>query len=121
MVRTIRQPHAGGRRAMSEPDALLERIQSFNRARGGGVVVHDGRGPQPETGPNGRRSYSIADIQALRSVLDETAKTGRRYQRHRRLGEHLQVIAVVNFKGGSGKTTTAAHFAQHLALQGYRV
>jgi hypothetical protein len=24
---------------MSEPDALLERIQSFNRARGGGVVV----------------------------------------------------------------------------------
>ena len=24
---------------MSEPDALLERIQSFNRTRGGGVVV----------------------------------------------------------------------------------
>jgi chromosome partitioning protein len=36
-------------------------------------------------------------------------------------GEHLQVISVANFKGGSGKTTTAAHLAQYLALQGYRV
>src|SRR5829696_8010292 len=44
MVRTIRQPHAGGRRAMSEPDVLLERIQSFNRARGGGVVQKAARG-----------------------------------------------------------------------------
>ncbi len=81
----------------------------------------DGKGPPPEIRPNGRRSYSIEDIQALRTVLDETAKTGRRYQRHRRDGEHLQVITVANFKGGSGKTTTAAHLAQHLALQGYRV
>ena len=36
-------------------------------------------------------------------------------------GDHLQVIAVINFKGGSGKTTTAAHLAQNLALDGYRV
>ncbi|RWX58643.1 plasmid partitioning protein RepA, partial [Mesorhizobium sp. M2A.F.Ca.ET.039.01.1.1] len=40
---------------------------------------------------------------------------------HRRRGEKLQVVAVVNFKGGSGKTTTAAHLAQHLALTGHRV
>ena len=31
------------------------------------------------------------------------------------------MISVVNFKGGSGKTTTAAHLAQHLALTGHRV
>ncbi len=31
------------------------------------------------------------------------------------------MITVVNFKGGSGKTTTATHLAQHLALRGYRV
>ena len=36
-------------------------------------------------------------------------------------GERLQVIAVTNFKGGSGKTTTSAHLAQYLALHGYRV
>ena len=35
----------------------------------------------------------------------------------RRGDEHCQVMAVVNFKGGSGKTTTAAHLAQYLALQ----
>ncbi len=39
----------------------------------------------------------------------------------RRAGDHLQVIAVINFKGGSGKTTTAAHLAQKAALDGYRV
>ena len=35
--------------------------------------------------------------------------------------EHLQVLAVANFKGGSGKTTTSAHLAQYLALHGYKV
>ena len=39
----------------------------------------------------------------------------------RRAGDHLQVVTVINFKGGSGKTTTAAHLAQRLALTGYRV
>ncbi|MEM9148818.1 MAG: plasmid partitioning protein RepA, partial [Pseudomonadota bacterium] len=43
------------------------------------------------------------------------------YLPRRRGAEHLQVIAVVNFKGGSGKTTTAAHLAQKAALEGYRV
>ncbi|WP_456304788.1 nucleotide-binding protein, partial [Acetobacter fabarum] len=39
----------------------------------------------------------------------------------RTAAEELQVIAVVNFKGGSGKTTSAAHLAQGLALDGLRV
>lgn len=81
----------------------------------------EGRGPQPETTVNGRRSYSIEDVQALRAYLDESGKADRRYLPYRRDDEHLQVITVVNFKGGSGKTTTAAHLAQHLALHGYRV
>jgi chromosome partitioning protein len=33
----------------------------------------------------------------------------------------LQVIAVTNFKGGSGKTTTSVHLAEYLTLRGYRV
>jgi chromosome partitioning protein len=81
----------------------------------------EGRGPQPETTANGRRSYSIDNIQALRAYLDESGKAERRYLPHRRGEEHLQVLAVVNFKGGSGKTTTAAHLSQYLALRGYRV
>ena len=39
----------------------------------------------------------------------------------RQEGERLQILAITNFKGGSGKTTTAAHLSQYLALHGYRV
>ena len=81
----------------------------------------DGKGPQPQIGPGGRRSYSIDTIQALREYLEVSGKGDRRYLPKRTGGEHLQVITVVNFKGGSGKTTTAAHLAQFLALNGYRV
>nr|WP_267902362.1 plasmid partitioning protein RepA [Sinorhizobium meliloti] len=45
----------------------------------------------------------------------------RYYLPKRRQGEALQVVSAVNFKGGSGKTTTAAHLAQYLALTGHRV
>jgi chromosome partitioning protein len=81
----------------------------------------EGKGPQPEVGAGGRRIYSLDDVQALRAFLDENGKATRRYLPNRKEGEHLQVIGVVNFKGGSGKTTTAAHLAQHFALQGFRV
>ena len=79
-----------------------------------------GKGPQPAIGERGRRSYSLEQINELRRVLDESSK-GKRYQQSRLTDEHCQVMAVVNFKGGSGKTTTAAHLAQYLALHGYRV
>ncbi|ACL60701.1 plasmid partitioning protein RepA [Methylobacterium nodulans] len=79
-----------------------------------------GKGPEPEVGPGGRRSYTLDQINALRHLLDEGPKS-KRYVPHRSGSEHCQVLAVVNFKGGSGKTTTAAHLAQYLALKGYRV
>ncbi|WP_172831076.1 plasmid partitioning protein RepA [Rhizobium leucaenae] len=82
-----------------------------------------GEGPQPETTSNGRRLYTLADINQIRRILAQSTR-GREsieFVPHRRPGEHLQVLAVTNFKGGSGKTTTSAHLAQHLALQGYRV
>ncbi|MEA5162745.1 plasmid partitioning protein RepA [Cereibacter johrii] len=81
----------------------------------------EGRGPQPETGPGGRRLYRSDDIMELRKLLEKRAKTPGTYLPGRREGDHLQVITVINFKGGSGKTTTAAHLAQKLALDGYRV
>jgi len=81
----------------------------------------EGRGPTPETGPGGRRFYSPDDIQALRELLEEGAKTPGTYMPGRREGDHLQVICVINFKGGSGKTTTSAHLAQKCALDGYKV
>ncbi|WP_165225834.1 plasmid partitioning protein RepA [Affinirhizobium pseudoryzae] len=82
----------------------------------------DGRGPAPQTSASGRRSYTAAQMLELRQYLDTHGRSdSRMYVPHRRNGEKLQVVAVVNFKGGSGKTTTAAHLAQYLALTGHRV
>src|SRR6188472_967400 len=81
----------------------------------------EGRGPSPEIRAGGRRLYSAADVQALRADLEARAKAPGTYLPGRRAGDRLQVIAVINFKGGSGKTTTAAHLAQKAALDGYRV
>lgn len=82
-----------------------------------------GEGPMPDTSSNGRRLYTLAQINEIRHVMAGQTRGRESVELlpHRRPGEHLQVIAVTNFKGGSGKTTTSAHLAQHLALQGYRV
>ncbi|MEM9580859.1 MAG: plasmid partitioning protein RepA [Pseudomonadota bacterium] len=81
----------------------------------------EGKGPSPEVRTGGRRHYTPQDILALRHLLEAGAKTPGTYLPGRQPGDHLQVIAVINFKGGSGKTTTAAHLAQKAALDGYRV
>jgi chromosome partitioning protein len=81
----------------------------------------EGKGPSPETRGGGRRYYSPSDIQELRELLEQGAKAPGTYLPGRREGDHLQVITVINFKGGSGKTTTAAHLAQKAALDGYKV
>lgn len=78
-----------------------------------------GHGPEPEIGTGGRRSYSLSQVNALRTYLSTSDR--RSYEPHRTEAEALQVLAVTNFKGGSGKTTTAAHLTQYLALRGYRV
>lgn len=82
----------------------------------------EGKGPVPEVTGSGRRSYTAEQMLELRQYLDKHGRSDfKRYVPHRRAGEALQVISVVNFKGGSGKTTTTAHLAQYLALTGHRV
>lgn len=72
-----------------------------------------GKADEPFVTPTGRRYYTAEHMEQLRQVLDRSPK--------RRPGDKLQIISVVNFKGGSGKTTTAVHLTQFLALRGYRV
>ncbi|MCF3640286.1 plasmid partitioning protein RepA [Rhizobium sp. TRM95111] len=82
----------------------------------------DGKGPLPETSSTGRRSYTLAQVNALRRFLaEQKPKDAVSYLPRRRPGEKLQTIAVTNFKGGSAKTTTTLYLAQYLALAGYRV
>jgi chromosome partitioning protein len=88
-----------------------------------------GEGPQPQIGAAGRRYYTLSDIDALRRFLADQALAkgndakARSYVKWRdpKRGEHLQVISVTNFKGGSGKTTSSVHLAQSLAMTGHRV
>jgi chromosome partitioning protein len=81
----------------------------------------EGKGPVPSVKGSGRRFYTAEQIAELRTYLDENGRASRLHMPQRRGTEHLQIIAVVNFKGGSCKTTTATHLAEHLALRGYRV
>lgn len=82
------------------------------------LIANQKDSPIPEKTSTGRRMFTLEEIHELRRFL---AKSKPAYLPNRKDKEHLQVIAVTNFKGGSGKTTTAVHLAQHLALKGYRV
>lgn len=80
------------------------------------------KGPQPERLSNGQRRYSLEQVWELRKFLaEQRPRDALNLLPHRREGEHTQVIAAVNFKGGSSKTTTSIHLAHYLALHGYRV
>lgn len=81
----------------------------------------EGDFPEVETDGRGRRLYSAEDIDQIRHVMAKTGRNGEAYLPGRREGDGLQVISIVNFKGGSSKTTTAIHLAQRYALRGYRV
>ena len=81
----------------------------------------DGDFPDVETDGRGRRLYSAEEIDQIRHVMARTGRNGETYLPGRRDGDGLQVISIVNFKGGSSKTTTAIHLAQRYALRGYRV
>jgi len=77
--------------------------------------------PDVETDARGFRTYSAEDINAIRDIMYRTGRDGDMYRPGRREDDEMQVISVVNFKGGSSKTTTTAHLAQRFALRGYRV
>ena len=82
----------------------------------------EGKGPSPSRLDNGHRAYTLAQVNELRRYFaKQKPNDALNYLPHRRDGEHLQVLAVANFKGGSAKTTTSMHLAHYLALEGYRV
>jgi chromosome partitioning protein len=72
-----------------------------------------------KSGPAPTR-MGFAEVQAMRAALQ--GKVARIAPvPHRQPGERLATIVFTNFKGGSAKTTSSVHFAQYLALAGYRV
>lgn len=81
----------------------------------------DGKIHEVELTAGSHRRYTLDDLAEIRQALEVNSKKPGTYVPGRRVGDKLQVVSVVNFKGGSGKTTTSAHLAQRLALKGYRV
>ncbi|WP_156505703.1 ParA family protein, partial [Sulfitobacter sp. HI0054] len=51
----------------------------------------------------------------------EEGVSTKEYRPYRPKGLPAKVVAVANFKGGVGKTSTAAHLAMSAALDGYKV
>ena len=81
----------------------------------------DGTVPEPVEMRGGRRYYTADEIRNARQVLEQSSRTKGRYLPGRRDGEKLQIWQLMNFKGGSSKSTTTIHLAHYLALKGYRV
>lgn len=81
----------------------------------------DGKIHEVELTAGSHRRYTLNDLAEIRQALEVNSKKPGTYVPGRRAGDKLQIVSVVNFKGGSGKTTTSAHLAQRLALKGYRV
>lgn len=73
----------------------------------------EGRLPTPKQLGNGRRYYTLEDLTQIREALHINVGKS--------MDEDAVVVAVQNFKGGVGKSTITKHFADYLALNGYRV
>ena len=82
----------------------------------------DGEAVEPNQLENGRKQYTLQQINELRHYLaQKRPQLAQKILPRRRTGDHLQILTVANFKGGSAKTTTSVHLAHYLALQGLRV
>ncbi|HBS99623.1 AAA family ATPase [Salipiger marinus] len=76
--------------------------------------------PQGE-GESGSKWYTLEEVLRLRDHFAEEGAKDREYRAWRPEGLPAKVVAVANFKGGVGKTSTCAHLAMSAALDGYKV
>ena len=68
----------------------------------------------------GAKWFTLQDVEILRAHFAKEGR-GRDYKPYRPEGAPAKIAAVANFKGGVGKTSTAAHLAMSAALDGYKV
>jgi len=69
----------------------------------------------------GAKWFSLEEILILRAFFAAEGSKSKDYVPYRPAGLPAKIIGVANFKGGVGKTSTAAHLAMSAALDGYRV
>ena len=69
----------------------------------------------------GAKWFTLDEVLRLRAFFAAEGSKAKPYLPYRPKGLPAKVVAVANFKGGVGKTSTAAHLAMSAALDGYRV
>jgi chromosome partitioning protein len=104
-------------------------LRSFSLAESAGllgVTPQELRGLMrsafPELPTAVRNRLTFDQIAQMRATLPANASPGEKTRRRRMRGDEAPArVVFTNFKGGSAKTTSSVHFAQFMALAGYRV
>ncbi|MDJ0630808.1 MAG: AAA family ATPase [Rhodobacter sp.] len=69
----------------------------------------------------GAKWFTFDEVLALRAHFATEGSKAKEYAPYRPKGLPAKLVAVANFKGGVGKTSTCAHLAMSAALDGYKV
>lgn len=69
----------------------------------------------------GAKWFTLDEVLRLRAHFAAEGSKSKAYLPYRPKSLPAKIVAVANFKGGVGKTSTAAHLAMSAALDGYRV
>ena len=69
----------------------------------------------------GAKWFTLDEVLRLRAFFAAEGAKKKDYLPYRPAGLPAKIVAVANFKGGVGKTSTCAHLAMSAALDGYRV
>jgi len=69
----------------------------------------------------GAKWFTLDEVLTLRAHFAAEGSKAKEYRPYRPDGLPAKMVAVANFKGGVGKTSTAAHLAMSAALDGYKV
>jgi len=71
--------------------------------------------------PGGAKWFALDEVLRLRAHFGAIGSKTKNYLPYRPKDLPAKMVAVANFKGGVGKTSTAAHLAMSAALDGYKV
>ena len=69
----------------------------------------------------GAKWFTLDEVLRLRAHFGQEGSKAKEYLPYRPAGQPAKIVAVANFKGGVGKTSTCAHLAMSAALDGYKV
>ncbi|MEE9429077.1 MAG: AAA family ATPase [Paracoccaceae bacterium] len=69
----------------------------------------------------GAKWFALDEVLRLRAHFGSQGSKAKEYLPYRPKGGAAKIVALANFKGGVGKTSTCAHLAMSAALDGYKV